>query len=63
MRVTVWFGFGSRGIILPYFLENEQGVAVTVYGDLYRDMLTEFLVTKIEEENIGMIWFQQDGAT
>ena len=26
-------------------------------------MLNEFLFTKIEEENIGNIWFQQDGAT
>ena len=26
-------------------------------------MLNEFLYTKIEEEDIGSIWFQQDGAT
>ena len=26
-------------------------------------MFKEFLLTKIEEENIGNIWFQQDGAT
>ena len=26
-------------------------------------MLNEFLLTKIEEEDIGYIWFQQDGAT
>ena len=26
-------------------------------------MLNEFLFTKIEEEDIGNIWFQQDGAT
>ena len=26
-------------------------------------MLNEFLLTKIEEEDIGNIWFQQDGAT
>ena len=25
-------------------------------------MLHEFLITKIEEEDIGNIWFQQDGA-
>ena len=40
-----------------------QGEAVTVNGDRYRAMLIEFLLTKIEEENIGIIWFQQDGAT
>ena len=26
-------------------------------------MLNEFLITKIEEEDISSIWFQQDGAT
>ena len=26
-------------------------------------MLNEFLFTEIEEEDIGNIWFQQDGAT
>ena len=26
-------------------------------------MLNEFLFRKIEEEDIGNIWFQQDGAT
>lgn len=37
-------------------------MALTVNGDRYRAMLTEFLFTKIEED-IGNIWFQQDGAT
>ena len=26
-------------------------------------MLKKFLFTKIEEEDIGNVWFQQDGAT
>ena len=26
-------------------------------------MFNEFLFTKIEEDDIGNIWFQQDGAT
>ena len=57
-RVTVWFG-----LIGPFFFKNEQGEAVTVNGDRYRVMLNEFLFTKIEKEDIGNIWFQQDGAT
>ena len=61
-RVTVWCGFWSRGIIGPFFFGNEQGEVVTVNGDRYRAMLNEFLFTKIEEEDIGNIWFQQDGA-
>ena len=35
-QVTVWYGFWSRGIILPFFFENEQEEAVTVNGDRYR---------------------------
>ena len=30
-------------------------------ADRYRAMLNEFLFTKIQEEDIGNIWFQQDG--
>ena len=47
--------FGSRGIIVPFFIENEQGKAVTVNVDRYRVMLNEFLFTKIEEKDIGNI--------
>ena len=38
-------------------------MSVTVNGDRYRAMLNKFLFTIIEEEDIGNIWFQQDGAT
>ena len=54
--------FLYRGIIGPFFFENERE-AITVNGDRFRIMLNEFLFTKIEEEDIGNIWFQQDGAT
>ena len=53
----------SIGIIEPFFFENEQEDSVTVNGNRYRAMLNEFLFTKIEEEDIGNIWFQQNGAT
>ena len=61
-RVTVWCGLWSRDIIGPFFFEKEQGDAVTVNGDRYQAMLKEFIFTKIEEEDIGNIWFQQNGA-
>ena len=56
-------GFWSRGIIRPFSFESEQGEAITGNGDRYRAILNEFLFTKIEEEDVGNIWFQQDGAT
>ena len=49
-------------MIGPFLFENKQGEAVTVNGDRCRAMLNEFLFTKIEEEDIGNIWFQQDDA-
>ena len=62
-RVIIWCVFWSRDIFGHFFFENEQGEAVTVNGDRYRAMLNEILFTKIKEEDIGNIWFQQDGAT
>ena len=62
-RDTVWCGFWSRGIIEPFFFENEQRQTVTINGVRYWALLNKFLFTKIEEEDIGNIWFQQDGAT
>ena len=47
----------------PFFFENEQGEPITVNGGRCPTMLNEFLFTKIEEKDIGNIWFQQDGAT
>ena len=61
--VTVWCGFWFRGLIGLFFFENEHREAVTVNGGRYRAMLNEFLFPKIEEEDIGNIWFQLDGAT
>ena len=55
--------FGPEAYTGHFFFENEQGEAVTVNDDRYRNMLNEFLFTKIEEENIGNIWFKQDSAT
>ena len=54
-RVTVWCGFWSRDLIGPFFLENKQGVAVTINGDRYRDMLNEFMFIKFEEGDIHNI--------
>ncbi|CAI6366289.1 unnamed protein product [Macrosiphum euphorbiae] len=42
-RVTVWCGFWSGGVIGPYFFQDEYENTVTVNGERYRDMITEFL--------------------
>ena len=48
---------------MPFFFEKEQEQAVTVNGDRYRVRLNVFFFTKIQEDDVGNIWFQQDGAT
>ena len=58
-RVTVWCGFSSRGIIRPFFFDNEQGEAVTVNDNRYRAMLNEFLFTKIEEKILTTFGFHR----
>ena len=47
-QITVWRGFWFRGIIGPFFFENEQGEAVTLNGDRYRAMLNEFCLQKLK---------------
>ena len=62
-QVTIWCGFWSSGIIGPFVFENEQRESVTANGNRYRIISNEFMFTKIEEEDIGNIWFQQDCST
>jgi len=57
-KVTVW----SRGIIGPYFFEDEDGKAITVKSHLYTEIINEFLSPNLPP-NSGILWFQQDGAT
>lgn len=61
-KVTVWCGICSEKIIGPYFFEDENGTTVTVNGDRYRDMLTNFVKPQIDALGIEGLWFQQDGA-
>uniref|UniRef100_A0A1L8EI80 Putative transposable element n=3 Tax=Haematobia irritans TaxID=7368 RepID=A0A1L8EI80_HAEIR len=62
-KCTVWCGLYAGGIIGPYFFKDAVGRNVTVNGDRYRSMLTNFLLPKMEELNLVDMWFQQDGAT
>lgn len=64
-KVVVWAAISARGIIGPYFFENQRGVAVTVRAENYCQMLQEFLVPALQEFQgyNSRTWFQQDGAT
>ena len=61
-RVTVWCAISRAAIIGPYFFEENEDT-VTVNAVRYREMITTFFLPKLEEMDIGDVWFQQDGAT
>jgi len=61
-KVTVWCAVWSRGVIGPYFFEDEDGKAITVTSQRYTEMINEFLSLNLPPNN-GTLWFQQDGAT
>ncbi|GFY24580.1 putative DD41D transposase [Trichonephila clavipes] len=53
----------AGGIIGPYFFKNDEGYNVTVNGDRYRAMITNFFVPELNNHDVQELWFQQDGAT
>ena len=58
-RGTVWCGFWSRGIIGPFFFENDQGEVVTVNDDRYRAMLKEFCSQKLKRRILATFGFNR----
>ncbi|GFU83700.1 DUF4817 domain-containing protein [Trichonephila clavipes] len=45
------------------FFKNDEGHNVTVNGDRYRAMITNFFIPELNNHNVQELWFQQDGAT
>ncbi|GFX30741.1 putative transposase [Trichonephila clavipes] len=62
-KQTVWCALWAGGIIGPYFFENDEGHNVTVNGDRYRAMITNFFIPELNNHDVQELWFQQDGAT
>ncbi|GFU59845.1 uncharacterized protein TNCV_4726121 [Trichonephila clavipes] len=61
-KLTVWCALWAGGIIGPYF-KNDEGHNVTVNGDRYRAMITNFFIPELNNPDVQELWFQQDGAT
>ncbi|GFY08120.1 putative transposase [Trichonephila clavipes] len=61
-KLTVWSALWAGGIIGPYF-KNDEGHNVTVNGDRYRAMITNFFIPELNNHDVQELWFQQDGAT
>ncbi|GFU38502.1 putative transposable element [Trichonephila clavipes] len=62
-KLTVWCALWAAGIIGPYFFKNDEGHNVTVNGDRYRAMITNFFFPELNNHDVQELWFQLDGAT
>ncbi|GFW14078.1 DUF4817 domain-containing protein [Trichonephila clavipes] len=62
-KLTVWCALWAGGIIGPYFFKNDEGHNVTVNGNRYRAMITNFFIPELNNHDVQELWFQQDGAT
>ncbi|GFX32925.1 transposase [Trichonephila clavipes] len=62
-KLTVWCALWTGGIIGPYFFKNDEGHNVTVNGDRYRALITNFFIPESNNHDVQELWFQQDGAT
>ncbi|GFW44610.1 putative transposable element [Trichonephila clavipes] len=62
-KLTVWCALWAGGITGLYFFKNDEGHNVTVNGDRYRAMITNFFIPELNNPDVQELWFQQDGAT
>ncbi|GFX56991.1 putative DD41D transposase [Trichonephila clavipes] len=49
--------------VLVESFKNDEGHNVTVNGDRYRAMITNFFIPELNNHDVQELWFQQDGAT
>ncbi|GFT87982.1 transposable element Tc3 transposase [Trichonephila clavipes] len=56
-KLTVWCALCAGGIIGPYFFKNDEGHKVTVNGDRYRAMITNFLIPELNNHDVQELWF------
>ncbi|GFW46202.1 transposable element Tc3 transposase [Trichonephila clavipes] len=56
-KLTVWCALWAGGIIGPYFFKNDEGHNVTVNGDRYRAMVTNFFIPELNNHDVQELWF------
>ena len=62
-KITVWCGLWAGGVIGPYFFRDDQDRHVTVNGNRYRSMITEYFWPQLDGMDLENMCFQQDGAS
>ncbi|GFW41055.1 uncharacterized protein TNCV_414641 [Trichonephila clavipes] len=55
--------FGALYGLVESFFKNDEGHNVTVNGDRYRAMITNFFIPELYNHDVQELWSQQDGAT
>ncbi|GFT60296.1 transposable element Tc3 transposase [Trichonephila clavipes] len=55
--------FGALYGLVESFFKNDEGHNVTVNGDRYRAMITNFFIPELNNHDVQELWFQQDGTT
>ncbi|GFW54355.1 mariner Mos1 transposase [Trichonephila clavipes] len=56
-------GVGALYGLVESFFKNDEGHNVTVNGDRYRAIITNFFIPELNNHDVQELWFQQDGAT
>ncbi|GFV67307.1 transposable element Tc3 transposase [Trichonephila clavipes] len=51
-KLTVWCALWAGGIIGTYFFKNDEGHNVTVNGDRYRAMITNFFIPELNNQDV-----------
>ncbi|GFT92480.1 uncharacterized protein TNCV_1053801 [Trichonephila clavipes] len=51
-KLTVWGSLWAGGIIGPCFFKNDEGHNVTVNGDWYRAMITNFFIPELNNHDV-----------
>ncbi|GFV19333.1 hypothetical protein TNCV_761501 [Trichonephila clavipes] len=51
-KLTVWCALWAGGIIGPYFFKNDEVHNVTVNGDRYRAMITNFFISELNNHDV-----------
>ncbi|GFV27892.1 hypothetical protein TNCV_3041671 [Trichonephila clavipes] len=59
---TVWCALWAGGIIGPYFFKNDEGHNVTVNGDRYRAMITNFFIPKLNNHDVQERWYMSHSS-
>ena len=62
-KITVWCGLWAGGVGWPYFLRDDQDRHVTVNGNRYLSLITEYFLPQLDDMDLKDMWFQQDGTT